>query len=116
MVRPSNREGRIYLVSLQDRVHAGRGAGTAPAHDVLVEGWTNLFNLNWTADGTGWYICSRSDPAGSTFLYVDLKGHATVLQSQQGVEPFWGVPSPDGRHLAYSKTTFTENAWLLEDF
>jgi Tol biopolymer transport system component len=116
MVRPSNREGRIHVISLQARDHTGGPAGTTPAHDVLVEGWTNLFNLNWTTDGTGWYICSRSDPAGSTFLFVDLKGHATVLQSQQGVEPFWGVPSPDGRHLAFSKTTFTENAWLLENF
>jgi Tol biopolymer transport system component len=116
MVRPSNREGRIHVIPLQERDRTSRGVGTAPAHDVLVEGWTNLFNLNWTADGTGWYICNRSGPAGSTFLYVDLKGHATVLQSQQGVEPFWGVPSPDGRHLAFSKTTSIENAWLLENF
>jgi serine/threonine protein kinase/Tol biopolymer transport system component len=116
MVRPSNREGRIHVISLDGRGHSGRTVGTTPAHDVLVDGWTNLFNLNWAADGTGWYICSRSDPAGSTFLYVDRNGHATVLQSQQGVEPFWGVPSPDGRHLAFSKTTFTDNAWLLENF
>jgi len=26
----------------------------APAHDVIVEGWTNLYNLNWAADGKGW--------------------------------------------------------------
>jgi hypothetical protein len=116
MVRPSNREGRIHIISLGEHGQTGRGAGSATARDVLVEGWTNLFNLNWTADGTGWYICNHSDPAGSTFLYVDLKGHATVLQSEDGVEPFWGIPSPDERHLAFSKTTFTENAWLLENF
>ncbi len=116
MVRPSNREGRIHLISLEVRGHGGGAGGRAPARDVLVEGWTDLFNLNWAADGRGWYVCSRSDPAGSTFLYVDLQGHATVLQSQQGLEPFWGVPSPDGRHLAFSRTTFTENAWLLENF
>jgi hypothetical protein len=116
MVRPSNSEGRIRIISLAARGPAGRSASTAPARDVFVEGWTNLFNLNWAVDGTGWYICNHSGPAGSTFLFVDLKGHATVLQSQQGVEPFWGVPSPDGRHLAFSKTTFTENAWLLENF
>jgi hypothetical protein len=116
MVRPSNREGRVHMISLQVRGHTSGNVGTAPAHDILVEGWTNLFNLNWAADGTGWYICNHSGPGGSTFLYVDLKGHATILQSQQGVEPFWGVPSADGRHLAFSKTTFTENAWLLENF
>jgi serine/threonine protein kinase len=116
MVRPSNREGRIHMLSLEVRGRNGRGAETPPVQDIIVEGWTNLFNLNWAADGTGWYICNHSGPRGSTFLYVDLKGHATVLQSQQGVEPFWAVPSPDGRHVAFSKTTFTENAWLLENF
>jgi serine/threonine protein kinase len=117
MVRPDNSEGRVHIISLPERGDAGRGVGTAQAHDVLVEGWTNLYNLNWAADGKGWYICTHTVPAGSsTFLYVDLQGHATVLQSQGGQEPFWGVPSPDGRHLAFSKTTFTENAWLLENF
>jgi hypothetical protein len=82
----------------------------------MIEGWTYLFDLNWAADGKRWYIGTRSGPAGSTFLYVDRKGHATVLQSEEGVEPTWAVPSPDGRHLAFSKTTFTENAWLLENF
>jgi len=116
MVRPDNHEGRVHVIPLPERGDAGRGVGTAQAHDVLVEGWTNLYNLNWAADGKGWYICTLTDPAGLTFLYVDLEGHATVLQSQEGQEPFWGVPSPDGRHLAFSKTTFTENAWLLENF
>ena len=116
MVRPSNREGRIHIISLAARGHTGRDAGTTPAHDLFVEDWTNLFNLNWAVDGTGWYICNHSGPGGSTFLYVDLEGHAAVLQSQQGVEPFLGVPSPDGHHLAFSKTTFTENVWLLENF
>jgi Tol biopolymer transport system component len=116
MVRPSSSGSRIHVIPLQRHDRNGRTLETAPVHDVLVQGWRNLFNLNWAADGAGWYICSRSDPAGSTFLYVDLKGHATVLQSQQGVEPFWGVPSPDGRHLAFSKATFTQNAWLLENF
>lgn len=116
MVRPSNRDGRIHVISLQDRGRTGRDAGAEPVHDIVVEGWTYLFDLNWAADGKGWYIGTRSDPAGSTFLYVDLKGHATVLQSEERVELTWTVPSPDGRHLAFSKTTFTENAWLIENF
>lgn len=116
MVRPSNREGRIHVIPIQNRGRAGRDVGTASAYDIEVEDWTYLFDLNWAADGKGWYIGTRSDPAGSTFLYVDLKGHATVVESEEGVEPTWAVPSPDGRHLAFSKTTFTENAWLLENF
>ena len=115
MVRPDNREGRVHIISLPERGEAGRVVGT-PTHDVLVEGWANLYNLNWAADGKGWYICTRTDPAASTFFYVDLQGHATVLQAQEGQAPFWGIPSPDGRHLAFSRKTFTENAWLLENF
>ena len=68
MVRHSNGEGRIHIISLKDPGRTGRAVGTAPVRDVLIESWTNLVNLNWAADGTGWYICSRSDPAGSTFL------------------------------------------------
>jgi hypothetical protein len=90
--------------------------GTAPTHDVLVQGWTKLFNLNWSADGKGWYICNSPAAGGANFLYVDLQGHATVLLSQENLGKFWGVPSPDGRHLAFSKTMFTANAWLLESF
>jgi eukaryotic-like serine/threonine-protein kinase len=110
MVRPDNREGRVHIISLAGRGHA------VPAHDVLVQGWTNLFNLNWAADGKGWYICNAPVAGGSTFLHVDLQGHATVLPLPENLNKFWGVPSPDGRHLAYSRTTFTANAWLLENF
>jgi Tol biopolymer transport system component len=110
MVRPDNREGRVHIISLLQRAHR------APAHDVLVEGWTNLYNLNWAADGKGWYICNAPVAGGATFLHVDLQGHATVLQFPENLNKFWGVPSPDGRHLAYSRTTFTANAWLLENF
>ena len=56
MVRPSNRDGRIHVISLQDRGRTSRDVGTAPAHDIVVEGWTYLFDLNWAADGKGWYI------------------------------------------------------------
>jgi hypothetical protein len=73
MVRPSSSDSRIHVIPLQRHDRNSRSVETAPVHDVLVQGWRNLFNLNWAADGAGWYICSRSDPAGSTFLYVDLK-------------------------------------------
>ncbi len=116
MVRPDNREGRVHIISLPGRGHAGPGMEAAGVHDVIVEGWTNLYNLNWAADGKGWYICNAPVAGGSSFLHVDLKGHATVLQFPENLNKFWGVPSPDGRHLAYSRTTFTANAWMLENF
>ena len=116
MVRPDDHDGRVHIISLPGHGHAGPGVGTAPTHDVLVQGWTKLFNLNWSADGKGWYICNSPAAGGANFLYVDLQGHATVLLSQENLGKFWGVPSPDGRHLAFSKTMFTANAWLLESF
>jgi Tol biopolymer transport system component len=107
MIRPDNSEGRVHIISL---------AAAASTRDVIVEGWTNLYNLNWAADGKGWFICNAPVAGGATFLHVDLKGHATVLQIPENMNKFWGVPSPDGRHLAYSRTTFTANAWLIENF
>jgi len=58
-------------------------------------------------------------------LYVDLKGNAHVLQEHKGsLSPAvmggfsvpWGVPSPDGRHLAILGWTRNSNVWMMEGF
>lgn len=124
MVKPDAREGRIRVLSFGNLAHPG----AVTTRDVLVNGWTNLFTLNWAADGKGWYIANQMSPAafavstasasceGCTFLYVDLEGRATVLQTSDSTEPPWGVPSPDVRHLAFANRIEEANAWLIENF
>src|SRR5215831_5680376 len=49
--------------------------------------------------GQGFYV-SSSSPRGATLLYIDLKGKVSALWEQKGSWQTWGIPSPDGRHLA----------------
>ncbi len=124
MVHPDAREGRIRVLSFGNTAHPG----TVTTRDVLLNGWANLYTLNWAADGKGWYVANQMAPgafassvsagscAGCSFLYVDLEGRATVLESPESTQPPWGVPSPDGRHLAFANRAETRNAWLIENF
>jgi serine/threonine protein kinase/Tol biopolymer transport system component len=104
------REGRIQILPL---------AG-GEAHEVNVKGRSRLGSLHWAADGkgllvgVGGYIIS-----GSTLLYVDLEGRAEVLWQPTAASIWWGtwgVPSPDGRHLALLDYGSDPNVWMLENF
>jgi serine/threonine protein kinase len=84
--------------------------------EVTVKGWPNITGLGWSLDGKGFYCGSRS-PLGGTLLYVDLKGNARVLwQYRGGSGEIWGIPSPDGRHLAIRGQVTNSNVWMVEGF
>ena len=100
----SGRESRIRILSLVGGVR-----------DVVVNGWNGFQSLDWSADGTGLYVSSQS-PQAATLLYSDLEGHAQVLWHQDGIFKTWGIPSPDGRHLAFLEWTSANNVWLIENF
>ncbi len=91
--------------------------GGVASRDVKVDGWTEIQDIKWSADGEGWFVLGQS--AGSeALLYVDIDGHAQVLW-QQPIGPLsflWGIPSPDGRYLAFPATSRASNAWLMENF
>jgi len=98
--------GKIRVISLLD----------ASQRDVDVKGWNSLNHINWAADGKGWYVSSELALA-STLLYVELSGNATVLLREPGLfTETWGIPSPDGKHLAFLRYNFGNNAWVLEGF
>jgi DNA-binding winged helix-turn-helix (wHTH) protein/Tol biopolymer transport system component len=98
--------GEIRVISLLD----------GSQRDVDVTGWNSLNHINWAADGKGWYVSSELALA-STLLYVDLSGNATTLLREPGLfSEIWGIPSPDGKHLAILRYNFGNNAWVLESF
>jgi Tol biopolymer transport system component len=100
------REGRIQILPL---------AG-GEIREINVSGWNGLSRLFWAADGRG--LVSTSGSLGETLLYVDLEGRAQVIWQQK--MPYsdenWGIPSPDGHHLAVLGYTTDANVWLLENF
>ena len=98
--------GKIRVISLLD----------GSQRDVEVKGWNSLNHVNWAADDRGWYVSSELALA-STLLYVDLGGKPTILLREPGLfTEIWGIPSPDGKHLAFLRFNSSNNAWELEGF
>lgn len=98
---------RIQLVSLSNR----------PDQEIVVKGWMNITGMNWASDGKGLY-CGSVSPRGRTLLYVGLKGTAQIVRQYNGRAngQVWGVPSPDGRHIAVLGGAVSSNVWMLEGF
>jgi eukaryotic-like serine/threonine-protein kinase len=82
--------------------------------DVIVKGRNGFHSMDWAADGSGWYISTRSAKS-EDLLYVDLHGNYRVIrESTDGFET-WGVPSPDGKHLAVLEWTVSGNIFILDE-
>jgi eukaryotic-like serine/threonine-protein kinase len=71
-----------------------------------------LSSLNWAAEGSAFFASP-----GYQILHIDFKGKSIVL-IDRGRDHWVGnvLPSPDGRHLAFTQQTFEDNVWLLENF
>jgi serine/threonine protein kinase len=101
----SNREGRINILPL---------GGLRPVR-LTVKGWSSLDHIAWAANGSGLFVSTLTQD-GSVLLYVDLRGDAHVLWKQEGGVATWGIPSPDGRHVAIENWTLNSNIWMMENF
>jgi hypothetical protein len=62
------------------------------------------------------FFASNTTGLGSTRLFVDLNGKAHALWQQKSNSLTWGIPSPDGRHLAVLGEDFNSNMWMIENF
>jgi serine/threonine protein kinase len=100
------KDGPIQIISLNGD----------PLREFTVKGWSQLRNLDWTADGKGLFISSLND-TGSLLLRVDLHGAANILwENPGGVGATYGLPSPDGHRLAMMGWTVDNNMWMMENF
>jgi hypothetical protein len=87
------------------------------ATEVDVPGHKEFAVLFWAADGKGWFIASKTASNGEYLLHVDPRGASQVLFEQPSDgRNTWGVPSPDGKHLAFLRWTSTSNVWIIDDF
>jgi len=88
---------------------------TGKTWDLKIVGWNALNSFDWAIDGKGFFVSSGM-LGGSTLLHVDLQGRAKALWHQDYSVQTWGVPSPDGNHLAMLGGTQDSNVWMLENF
>ena len=100
-----SRDSGIQILSLDNR---------AP-QEITVTGWNFLTSAVWAADGKGLFVDSRNEQ-GPVLLIVDLHGNARVLWEHAGTVATYGVPSPDGRHLAMQRWIVNGNMWMMENF
>jgi DNA-binding winged helix-turn-helix (wHTH) protein/Tol biopolymer transport system component len=98
-----------------NRIHIVSFSGQRP-QEVVVKRWTKLAGSQWAADDKGWFTSSTSEK-GVVLLYVDFQGEAHPLLSLNGGgSKVYGLPSPDGRHLAIVSTARNNNVWMMENF
>jgi len=82
----------------------------SPVRDLTVAGWSGFFGFCWSIDGKGFFIGNtRGEGLDSNLLFVDLNGKPHPLWQQKSAPFTWGVPSPDGRHLAVLGAEFNGN-------
>jgi hypothetical protein len=98
-------DNKIHIVSLKGQ----------PQRVIMVPRWTNLAGVYWGSDGEGWFTMSK-DKVGVTLLYVDVQGEGHPLLQLNGYLSAYGIPSPNGQHLAIVATAATDNVWLLDNF
>jgi serine/threonine protein kinase len=99
--RPSN---RIRIFEL----------GTTKQRDITVHGAAFLNSIDWAADGQGFY-CGASTLSGqSTLLRVGMDGGTKTLWQQRSGRQVFGIPSPDGKHIALLGWTVDSNVWLMD--
>jgi len=73
-----------------------------------------MWSLRWAADGKGLFVSNREN-GGTEILHVDLHRSTKLLWKCSG-DVCWGVPSPDGRHLAITDYKQSANMWMMENF
>jgi serine/threonine protein kinase len=100
-----HRAGRVDILSLN---------GAAP-RQITSKEWNTLSSVIWTADGKGLFVSSYK-ARGADMLQIDLLGNTRLLWEHPGGIDIYGVPSPDGKHLAMRGWNVEGNMWLMENF
>jgi Tol biopolymer transport system component len=100
-------DSTVRILTLADRA----------TRDVRVPGWAGFDEVQWTPDGTGLYLAANL-PKKAALLHIDLNGNVDVVwQSESIMYVGLPVPSPDGKHIAFTVGSIGEsNAWWIEHF
>ncbi len=83
--------------------------------EISVKGLVSLINSPWAPDGQSLFVAGRMSD-GSQLMRVDFQGRAQVVIGNHSPDALYGLPSPDGRHLAVLGIADNKNMWILENF
>ena len=110
--RDGSRIGILKMHGDQIRLVSLRGG---PTRTISTKGYSDLLELYWGIDSQSMFV-STLEPGGAALLHVDLGGEAQPVWRQHQPTVTWGIPSPDGRHLAVLGSRSEANAWLIDNF
>jgi sugar lactone lactonase YvrE len=84
--------------------------GTGGESEIKIRQAFQLWGICWAPDSKGFFAEVRT-AAQHWLEYIRLSGEVHVLRETTGNT--WGVPSPDGKKLAFVDTTMDRNvfAW-----
>jgi DNA-binding winged helix-turn-helix (wHTH) protein/Tol biopolymer transport system component len=84
--------------------------GTGGESEIKIRQASQLWGICWAPDSKGFFAEART-AAQHWLEYIRLSGEVRVLRETTGST--WGVPSPDGKKLAFVDTTIDRNvfAW-----
>jgi len=87
----------------------------AGGQTITMKGYSDLLDLNWANDSQSMFV-STLQPGGATLLHIGLNGDARPVWQQPRSPYAWGIPSPDGRHLALLGASSESNVWMIGNF
>ena len=89
--------------------------GSLPRRELRIANAKQLRSVNWWADGKGFFLPGFGDGL-RVLLSAPLAGQAVNISQEISGFPSWGVPSPDGKRLAYIAFLTSQKVWLVEHF
>jgi len=107
-----SRIGIVKRHSNQIRLVPLRGG---PTRVITLKDFPDLLDLNWAIDSQSMFV-STLQSGGATLLRVALDGNAQPVWRQNQSKLTWGIPSPDGRHLAIMGANSEANVWMISNF
>ncbi len=85
------------------------------ARAITVKGYAQLISFDWAPDSKFVFV-GTSGPGGATLLRIGLDGNVQPIWQQPQPLNIWGIPSPDGFHIAMFGTSSEANVWMIDDF
>jgi Tol biopolymer transport system component len=95
-----SRSARIRIVSWKEGLRES---------EVEAPGLGDLSEVNWAADGTGWFVTVETS-IGTRLEYLQRDGRLFPLGDISG----YALPSPNGRKVAYMNRISASNVWTID--
>jgi len=85
---------------------------------VAIKGYRWLNGGDWTFDSKGFFAMGNAADGFENLLHIDRQGHIKPVwhQAVDCGSSTWGIPSPDGRHIAINGCHQERDVWMVEDF